>query len=109
MQAKPKVAVLMTALGLVACASGMHWEHPETGQLNLTEDDAECRQLAAAEGWRTAPTFSLHYGYGFGYGRHWSWWNDPFYDHDLYLREMELRDFCLRSRGYRLVPDAPAK
>ena len=109
MQAKPMVAVTMAALGLVACAGGMHWEHPEFGGLNLAEDAAECRQLAAAEAWRTAPIVSFSYGYGYDYGRHWSWWNDPFYDHDLYWREAELRDFCMRSRGYRLVPDATAQ
>jgi hypothetical protein len=97
------VAVMMAAFGLAACVGRMHWEHPESGQLNLAEDAAECQRLAAAEAWRAAPPFPFHYGYV----HHGLWWNDPFYDHDYYWREAELRDFCLRSRGYHLVPDAP--
>jgi len=97
--------LLGAILGLSACAGGMHWEHPESGQLNLAKDAAECERLATAEAWRAAPLFPLHYGHG----RHRFWWNDPFYDHDRFWREAELRDFCLRSRGYRLVPDVPER
>lgn len=83
----------------------MHWEHPESGRSNLSNDMAECERLADAEAWRTAPLFPLHHPFG----RRGSWWHDPFYDHDRFFREAELRDFCLRSRGYRLVPDAPTR
>lgn len=98
------MAALAAALGASACAGGVHWEHAESGQLNLSRDVTECERLAAAEAWRTAPLFPFDYRYG----RHGFWWNDPFYDHPRFWREAELRDFCLRSRGYRLVPDAPA-
>jgi hypothetical protein len=103
--AKPvaRVAMLSVALGLSACASGMHWEHPESGQLNLSADMAQCARLAAAEAWRTEPLFPFRYRHG----RHGFWWNDPLYEHDRFWREAELRDFCLKSRGYRLMPDAP--
>lgn len=30
---------------------------------------------------------------------------DPFaYQHEQFVREMQLNDFCMRTRGYRLVP-----
>lgn len=97
-------ATLGVVLGLAACAGGMHWEHPQFGQQNLAKDAAECRRLAAAEAWRAAPLFPFRYRHG----RYGFWWNDPFYDHDRFWREARLRDYCLRSRGYTLVPDVPA-
>ncbi len=100
-----RAALFVVTLALSACAGGMHWEHPESGQSNLSNDLAECGRLADAEAWRTAPLFPRHRPFG----RHGFWWDDPFYDNDRFFREAELRDFCLRSRGYRLVPDVPTR
>ncbi len=77
---KLRLAAMLSsvALALSACASGMHWEHPETGRANLSNDMAACGRLADAEAWRTAPLFPLHHPFG----RRGFWWHDPFYDHD---------------------------
>lgn len=101
----------MLALMLSACAESLHWEHPATGQQKLLADQEECRRLADEEAWRYYRPLSLFGPFTPFHGRHGHrplWWHgDPFYDHDRFFRAAELRDFCLRSRGYRLVPDAP--
>jgi hypothetical protein len=107
MQAMRVVAVMTAALGLVACAGGVHWEHSETGQLNLAKDHTECERLAAAEAWHEplTPLFPLHDRFG---RRRFAPF-DPLYHHDRFWRKMQLRDFCMKSRGYRLVADPPAE
>ena len=101
----------MLALLLSACAGSLHWEHPVTGQQNFAADREECRRLADDEAWRYYQPLSLFGPFTPLYDRHGHrrlWWRwDPFYDNDRFFRAAELRDFCLRSRGYRLVPDEP--
>jgi len=107
--------LLLAAIGLSACTS-VHWEHPQTGQRKLALDSAECKQIAQTESWRYfrppslfGPFVPVHYRYG-GY-RHFRYWDyDPFfYSNSDFFRTAELRDFCLRSRGYQLVPDEVAQ
>lgn len=106
------LALPLVALVLTGCAGNLHWEHPETGQANLAADREECRRLADEEAWHYARPISLFGPFTplrdrYGHRRLWRW--DPFYDDDRFFRAAELRDFCLRSRGYRLVPDEPPK
>ncbi|MBM3484523.1 MAG: hypothetical protein FJX66_14635 [Alphaproteobacteria bacterium] len=106
------ISVPLLALLLSACAGSLHWEHPVTGQQNLAADREECRRLADDEAWRYYRPLSLFgpftpFHHRFGHRRFW--YSDPFYDHDRFFRAAELRDFCMKSRGYRLVPDAPEK
>jgi hypothetical protein len=99
---------LLAAVCLAAAAActPLRWEHPQLGLANVETDQQECDSLA----WRE----SLRFGYGF------HMWEYPRYyrgrDGRLYMRafnlyrrdpffeEMRLRDYCMRSKGYRMVP-----
>jgi hypothetical protein len=102
--------VVAGAAALAGCGVPSHWEHPQTGQVRLAEDSAACATLARNEArrdfyyrqWYFTPLVPIHDRYGTFRYRSF----DRFYFNDQYWRASELRDFCLRSRGYQLVVDA---
>jgi hypothetical protein len=83
----------------------MRWEHPSFGPDVAGREAGECRQMA----WVEAQRQSFMFG-GFGrrsfardrFGRiHYT----PFSDfHERQMMEMQLNDFCMRSKGFALVP-----
>lgn len=92
---------------LAGCSQAMQWYRADTTQEAAELDAKECRAAAHDEAYRESyyygpPFYSFPY-YGPRGTRHW---RDPFYDPFFArdMREQDLQDFCLRSRGYRLVP-----
>jgi len=97
------------AVCLVAAAGActpVRWEHPQFGVANVDADTQECNSLAWRESWQ--------YGYGLGMwgaphyhrgrdGRMY-YYSFPGYRRDPFFEEMRLRDYCMRSKGYRTVP-----
>ncbi len=109
MNDRTPLAGVLAAVGLaatVAACTPLRWEHPQFGFANAEADQQECNTLAWRESWRYGPGFNM--------------WDFPYYyrgrDGRLYHRaypgfhyspfqeERRLRDYCMRSKGYRMVP-----
>lgn len=99
-------------LGTAACAP-MQWVKEDATPAQFQQDSVECQQDA----WREA---RMRYWYYQPFGpwafhdpigrRFFGWpgpWADPF--GDPYLEEGRLAQFCMRAKGYRLVPAEPKK
>lgn len=104
------LAPFLLALGLVACTP-VRWEHPLTGTTRTQADLADCGHLAIQESWRSAPTDPL-----FNVPRVHRLPNGqtvydpaPHFANDAYANTGELRSFCMRAKGYELVPAPPAE
>jgi hypothetical protein len=98
------------------CAS-MEWAKPDATAEQAAADSQTCDE----EAWRVLRWYGMGYGpvYGPFYGPFSPWmyrdgWGrpfagpafGPFYDPlaDRYLEEQRLANFCMRSKGYELVP-----
>ena len=98
------VVVLTTIAGLavplVGCGPPMQWEKPGADQEAMARDQADCRVAAQQEANRNfypAPIGPL-------YGSRWSWvwWQQS--DSQRFYAESNLARFCMRNKGYELVP-----
>lgn len=99
------VFLIVTAF-LGACGPSLVWDRPSTSIDEARLDAAECRSLARDQAFRES-FFAFPTGpHGFFPSRSGRRPYDPFGDPTFRreLRESELQQFCLRSRGYRLVP-----
>lgn len=84
----------------------MHWEHPQLGVAQVSEDSDECARLAHQEAWRLAYSDPFAMMPRWVRGRDGRLYYDPFprQRYDPYFQESQLQGYCMRSRGYRLVP-----
>jgi hypothetical protein len=105
--------LILAALLLLAGCTPMQWVRQDTGPELLGHDLAQCRQ----EAWREAQWRAFLYR-PFGattvvdrFGRRfvipYSPFGDPF--GDSFMEESRLAHFCMRSKGYALVPIEPAR
>lgn len=99
------VLLIVTAF-LSACGPPLAWERPSTSASEARVDAAECRRLAQDQAFRESLLAFPTGPHGYFPSRIGRRPYDPFFEPSFRreLRESELRDFCLRSRGYRLVP-----
>lgn len=90
------------ALGAVLSAcTPMQWQSASLGVAPSKAEIDECNQSAFYEAQRQS--FLYDYGWPRYYGRPWGPW--PRYSpNDRFFRERDLFDYCMRSKGYRLVP-----
>ena len=100
--------ILATSLILVACTP-MQWVKPGADAAMLSEDTAQCQRQAQREAWLHAPIFQpmVPIILRDAQGRSFVTWRRPFaYDSlgDQFREEQRLMDFCLRAKGYNLVP-----
>jgi len=104
-----KVLPIVLLLAVAGCATPSRWEKPGVSEEALAHDMADCRQAAAQESMRVYP-------YGYGYG--WPYWGgrtnymlwQQRQESDRFYAENRLREFCMRNKGYALVPiPQPAK
>ena len=104
------LARILLCLGLVAATAGCttsEWQNASQGTPPSEAEIAECKQAAYYEAQRQ----TFFYG---GYGLGW-----PYYPslrratrgpwprstiNDRFFVERDLFDFCMRAKGYRLVP-----
>jgi hypothetical protein len=105
----PRLVVFMVLALLLAGCTPLYWVKPDTGPEQLEQDMAQCQQAAWREAsWRSwlyrplGPTIiqDLH-------GRRMLVWpyssfGDPF--GDRFFEESRLAQFCMRAKGYELVP-----
>ncbi|HZQ00423.1 MAG TPA: hypothetical protein VFB13_12840 [Reyranella sp.] len=96
---------LLVAVCLDGCSSlAVHWEKPGVDQAMLEKDMSDCRLAARDEAFRNyypAP------GPLFG-PRHWLAWSN-YAESQRFYAESNLTRFCMRNKGYELVPDQQAK
>jgi hypothetical protein len=102
------IAARLVAASLLLASSActpMRWEHPQLGIASAETDTQKCDYLAWRESWR--------YSHAFGYWDFPRYYRGrdgrlrrayPFYRRDPWFEEMWLRDYCMRSKGYRMVP-----
>src|SRR3546814_160358 len=115
-------AFMATVFLLAPVLSGggpaLEWSRPNTTALQARQDSAECAGLAREQAFRD----SFYYGPGYGYaGSPFLGMPGPYRGgfgpfpyagyHDDFMwrtqRESDLRDFCLRARGYALTTVQP--
>jgi hypothetical protein len=104
--------MLLILVALAGCTP-MHWARQDASPAELNQDLAQCRQDAWREAqWRAflyrpfgATTMIDRFG-----RRHvfpYSPFGDPF--GDPFIEESRLAHFCMRAKGYELVPIEPKK
>lgn len=93
------------ATGLGACAP-VEWQHPDYGTTHLEADLADCDHIAMQEQGRYSwnqPPFAIPHIYSLPSGVRVMDPN-PYYSASPYSNTSELRSFCMRSKGYELMP-----
>lgn len=98
---------LLLPIALSACGPPMRWEHPRLSDSDARVEVTDCSRQAWSEAqqraWMNRWT-SPSYVRGRD-GRLYAvdpWRRSGF--NDTWFEEMRLRDFCLRNKGFRLVP-----
>ncbi len=105
-----RVGAAAAALTALAAALGactpMEWIHPQYGTSRVDADLTDCARVAHAESWRfaaTTPAMTAPHVYRLPDGR--VIYDQPAtYAYDPYFNEAQLRDFCMRTKGYELQP-----
>ena len=99
-------AAIGLALLLGACTAPMHWEHPELGTSRLADDLTDCSRSAHLE---VARYSAADYAPRVTRGPDGRVSVEPAPARpDPYAQEAQLRDYCMRAKGYKLVPDKPS-
>ena len=102
-----KILPVLLLLAVAACGTPARWQKPGVSD-EITEDDMKsCRQAAWQEANRYYP-FG-YYPFGFGppvwggrRGNYMLWQMRQ--DNDRFYAENRLTSFCMRTKGYELVP-----
>jgi hypothetical protein len=104
----------LLAASLLAACTPMQWVRQDTGPEQLDQDMTQCRQ----EAWREARWHAWSY-HPFGpswvqdaRGRRFLVWPDTVFGDpfgDRFMEESRLEDFCMRNKGYQLVPVEPER
>ncbi|WP_374466088.1 hypothetical protein [Ferrovibrio sp.] len=107
------LALMLLVGPLTACGPPLAWQRPNTSLADAEQDSRECAALARDQAFRDS-LFASSYGYyGYPYGRSfgpypWGYSGPRYGFSDSFMwrsqRESELQEFCLRARGYRLMP-----
>ena len=104
----PGRGLVFAGLLLLGGCTPMMWFKPGSSSLQMRQDQYECAQLAEQQAFREG--FYSWNSYGWNRPRYdkrgrpidpFMWQNGPF---DQMNREQSLRDFCMRARGYELIP-----
>jgi hypothetical protein len=100
--------ILAVALlgGLLGACAPVQWQHASLGMAPSEAEVGECNRSAYLEAERQA----FFYGFGYGFARpryagrpYYAPW--PRYSYgDRFLLERDLFDYCMRAKGYELVP-----
>jgi hypothetical protein len=106
------ISAVVLALGLLAlvlllsACTPMHWDHPQLGAAETQADLTGCTQSAHQQAWRYGMADPLGYGPRYARGPDGRVFVDqaPRFP-DPAVQEGQLRDYCMRAKGYRLVPD----
>ena len=107
----PTARCALFAVFMLAACAPVRWEHPALGAAQSEADLEDCRRQAWIEAQREAFFYYRPYPYRGRDGRFYWRYYDPYWygAGDRFFRETQLRDFCMRSKGYNLVPVEPAQ
>jgi hypothetical protein len=98
--------LLLLLLLTVAACTPMQWQHPLYGTTRAQADLTDCDHIALQEAWRYpafSPFMTVPHVHHLPNGQVIV---DPTpnYAYDPYYNTPQLRNFCMRSKGYELVP-----
>ena len=102
------VFISVLAVAALAACTPMRWEHPQLAMADADQELRECSIRARQEVWRNSFMYRpLHYPmlrYRDNQGR--LRYADPVIPRhrDTTFDEWHLRDYCMRSKGWQLVP-----
>jgi hypothetical protein len=106
-------ALLASIVLLIAGCTPMQWVRQDASPEQLGQDLAQCRQEAWREAqWRAflyrplGPTYVVD-RFGRTHVLSYSAFGGPF--HDTFVEESRLTHFCMRAKGYDLVPVEPKR
>jgi hypothetical protein len=103
---------IVAAAALAACTP-MHWVKPDAVLEQASRDESDCQQRAwyeaSSSAWFYRP-LAPYFVRGPGGGGAMVWPSGAYVDPFAYqfLEESRLAQFCMESKGYKLVP-APKK
>jgi hypothetical protein len=102
---KPRFALLVVLWALAGCTP-MRWEHLQYGLAAAETDLTDCSRAARQEAWRNSFMFGAWDYPSYFRGRDGRLYRDqfPMRRRDSTFDEWQLRDYCMRNKGYRLVP-----
>ena len=106
------LALLLAAAGCAVAPRA--WQNPTTGAFATAEEISACQGAAQVEAQRSVFADAGFAGFGFGWGRRgyypgWGWGYTPGVSLNLAIlqRAQDLTAFCLRLKGYALLPVRP--
>ena len=103
-----RVVPILLMLAVSACGTPMRWDKPGATDQMVQTDMSACRQAAQIEASRYYPYYPWGWaggwGWGWGYGRRSGLWWSMRADDERFLTENRLTSFCMRTKGYELVP-----
>ncbi len=102
---RPILAILAAAALLGACTP-MRWDHPAFGPEQAAQETSDCRQQAWIESQRNSFMYDgwRYPRYARGPDGRIRAYPAPYMMNDRYFDEMRLADFCMRNKGFKLVP-----
>ena len=96
-------AALITAV--IGGCTPMRWERAGMGPDEAGHESTQCRQMAWVEAQNQSFFFGRSAWSPFARDRHGRLYATPFSGfHERQIMEMQLADFCMRSKGFVLVP-----
>jgi hypothetical protein len=103
-----RILALAALLSLAACGPALRWQHPSLSDAEAGAEYADCGRQAWSEAqsrawmnrWSRPSYLRGRDGRLYAYD---PWSARPSFN-DTWFDEMRLRDFCLRNKGFRLVP-----
>lgn len=107
-QTMPRLARLLIIAALLGACTPVQWEHARFGGAATADEVQECERAAYFEAQRQAffsrgPWYPYYAGRRF-YRDPWG----PFGRQNSFFLERDLFDYCMRAKGFRLVPVRPA-
>lgn len=106
------LGILGFLLCLTGCAGTYQWEHPQgLGPAALERDRHFCEELVREEGrglYHGRSGFGLYWGPGYNrHGRYaspyYAYRGYPYRSYSYTQHRRDLKEFCLKSRGWRQV------
>jgi len=97
-----KVAPIALLLAVAACGAPARWEKPGVSAEMSATDSVDCRRAASQEAFLYNPSGLPPplWPYRRGYSLNWQQYQDS----ERFYAENRLTAFCMRNKGYELVP-----
>ncbi len=106
-----RILACLAAAAAVGACQQLQWEHPQYGTSRLQADLADCDHVALENTYRFPggdPMLTAPHVYRLPSGQVVAD-PTPYRSYGTYSNLGELRNFCMRSKGYELTPVPEAK